>query len=458
MHASTNPCSSDLAQTPASAGEITPTVVYGVLVLIFATVFGAVDRQILALMAEPLRKAMSLSDTELGLIKGVAFTLFSGVAAFPIGWLADRFGRRLVLGLCVLVWSACTAACGLTESFGGLFIAAAGMGIGEAGITPVVYGLLPQIVPPSRRILVNGIYSLAALLGAGLGITLGGVLMQHLEEIRTGLPDIFHQLDAWRLAFILTGAPGPLVVALIVFIRVRKTEQPRVGREHPAVSHAMTIRGYLNLHWRTAVGIFGGLGLATMGLHASIGWVPVIATRTFGEPSALVGKGIGMAYLIGTVLGAAFGWCGVRYFGHRIGRQMPIRINTLGMLAAATTALGYLFVSGAQQLYVLVGIQVSAVIAGTVLIPTILQDITPPGLRSRLIGLGGILGLSLSALAPVLVGAMSDRMTHLAMGLPIAMCVVCTSGLFLAALLMHATRRFYARTVSEMEALEVASP
>ena len=157
------------------------TAAYALGVLVTAAVFAAVNRQILVLLGEPIRQSLGLSDTQLGLLQGLGVTLFCGLAAVPIGWLADRFGRRRLRALCILVWSAATAACGMAQDFTALFVAAAVLGIGEAGLTPIVYGLLPDAVPERRRALatVEGV--------AGPEDELGEPALAMLGHLRTAL-------------------------------------------------------------------------------------------------------------------------------------------------------------------------------------------------------------------------------------------------------------------------------
>ncbi|WP_349741992.1 MFS transporter [Roseateles cavernae] len=418
---------------------------YGVLILIVATVFAAIDRQILVLLAEPMRASLGLSDTKLGLLQGVAITLFAGLAAVPIGWLADRFGRRSLLALSVLVWATATAACGLAGDFQALFLAAIGLGIGEAGLAPIIYGLIPDVVPERRRALANGIYALAAILGTGLGLTLSGGLMHGLDDLRPLLPAALQGLESWRLAFLAVAAPGPLVALAVLLIRVRRTPAVVPGQD---AAPAASVRAYLNGQSLTALGVFGSAGLAALGLAAVGNWVPVIAARSFGASAAEVGQGIGGAYLLGTLAGAAAGAVAVKRLRRRLGVATPVRVIALGMGIAALGSGLLLFTDSVLQIYLLFGVQVAALIAGSVLAPTMLQDMTPAPLRSRVIALGTVVSVGLSALSPVLVGLLSDALQPEPRGLLISVALVCTVAMGLGAVLMHCVEAAFVRTVT----------
>jgi len=437
-----------LASAPrVPAGRWTAAAVsaYGLLVLIIATVFGALDRQILVLLAEPMRQSLQLTDTKLGLLQGAGITLFAGVAAVPVGWLADRYGRRSVLAACVLVWAAATAACGMATDFPALFLAAAGLGIGEAGLSPIVFGLIPEIVSPRRRVLANGVYALAAIFGAGLGIALSGAMVQSLDALRPLLPTALQGLESWRLAFLVVALPGPLVALAVLLIRLHP--QRDAGHAAAAANARPELRDYARAHLRCMVGVFGGSGLAGLGLAASGNWLPIIATRSFGAPAGAVGQGMGAAYLLGTAAGATLGALGVRLLGRRLGLALPLRVIAVGSAVAALAAALMPLALSVNSLYLLFGVQVTALIAGSVLLPTLLQDMTPAVLRSRLIAIGSVVTVLLSALSPVLVGALSDLLSASPQGLLMAVAGVGALAFALAALLMKSTEQAFVQTV-----------
>jgi MFS family permease len=420
---------------------------YGLLVLVIASVFSALDRQILVLLAEPMRQALGLSDTRLGLLQGVGITLLAGALAVPFGWLADRYGRRTLLGICLLLWGAGTAACGLAEDFSTLFVGAIGLGIGESGVTPIVYGLIPEIVPERRRGLANGIYTLAAILGAGLGMTLSGALVQALDDARPLLPAGLCTLELWRLAFLATALAGPVLALAVWLIRLQPGHR---GDDAPHDTARPALRAYVRAHRRTMVSVFAGSGLLTMGIAAGANWAPIVATREFGATPAEVGEGIGAAYLLGTLAGAMLGAAGVRLLRRRAGLATPVRVITVGATVAGLASLLMPAVPGVAGLYLLFGLQVAALIAGSVLVPTLLQDMTPAALRSRLIAIGTGVTLGLGALSPVVVGALSDLMQANPHGLLFAMAGVGATAFAASAAIMRTAEKPFLHTVNDI--------
>lgn len=455
------PFPSEAAVPPREPLRVWLLAWYGLAVLVATSVLAAVDRQILVLLAEPIRQSLNLSDTKLGLLQGVGIALFAGLAAVPLGSLADRYGRKPVLAGCVLLWTAATAACGMAWNFPSLFIAAIGLGIGEAGLAPVVYGMIPDIVPPSRRVLANGIFALASILGAGLGISLSGAMIGSIDAIRPLLPAALTGLEAWRLSFFVVAIPGPLMALLIVGIRIRSraaaaaaappaTPDPTALPVHgPAIT---TLREYFRAHARTALGIFGGAGLGSLGIQALGAWAPVLAARKFGATAQEVGQGFGAAYMIGTLAGAALGAVAVKLLRPSTGAATPVRVLGAGTGLAALVCIALPWATSALQIYLLFGVQVVCLIAGTVVAPTILQDISPPALRSRVIAMGTVIATLLGAASPVLVGLVSDALSAHAGALALSVAIVASTSMAVGALLTRWSERHFVRTVAALDA------
>ena len=417
---------------------------YGLGVLIAATILAAVDRQILVLLAEPIRLSLGLSDTKLGLLQGLGIALFAGIAAFPLGWLADKFSRRIVLASCVLVWTAGTAACGMAWDFSSLFAAAVCLGIGEAGLAPIVYGLIPDMVPARKRVLANGIYAIASIFGAGLGIGLSGELIQSMPTIRTLLPVNIHDLEPWRLAFFVVAVPGPVVALLILTIRTKSSARKRTGDGSPATA---LLSAYMRLHWKTLLSVIGGTGMGGLGIAALAAWAPVVASRMFGASPQAVGQGISAGYIVGTIVGAVVGGYGVKRLRAHLGVATPLRVMVVGLALSACASIGLAFATTAHQVYWLFGLQVAFLISATVVAPTILQDLTPAALRSRVIALSSVITILLSALSPVLVGLASDLLKIRPDGLQIAVAVVAFTSMLIGAFVTWRAEGRFVQTV-----------
>ena len=167
-----------------------------ILLVVFALNF--MDRQILAVLAEPIKRDLALSDTQLGLLYGLAFAVFYSILGIPLGRLADRFDRARILTVSVALFSLMTALCGVAASYWQLLLARIGVGIGEAGTNPPSHSMIADLFPVDRRSTAMSIFALGPCLGVLLGFLVGGW---------------FGQILGWRVAFLIAGVVGLVVAA-----------------------------------------------------------------------------------------------------------------------------------------------------------------------------------------------------------------------------------------------------
>jgi len=445
------------APAAARAPNASISAWYGLVILIIATLFSFVDREVLSLTAEPLRRSLGLSDTQLGLLQGVGMAFFAGIASLPVAYLADHFGRRVVLVAAVLIWSASAIGCGAARDFNELMLATACLGIGQAGLSPIVFGLIPDLFPPHQRILANTLYSLVATLGAALGLTVGGPLVTHVDEIRHLFPAALQALEGWRLSFFVVGLPGPLMALLILTMRMRRGAHAEAAETHgegagsDGAQRIGTVM-YIRTQMRTVVGLFGSFGLVGFGFGAIGGWSPIIAARTFGATPTEVGQGLAAAMAVGTVIGAVLAAPTARWMGPRIGLATPLRLIGWGLVVATPLCLLLPFVPSAAAMFTLIGIQVTTVTIGSLLFATAMQDVSPPYLRSQVLAIGKIVTLLFATGSPIAVGLLSDALHESPRGLLIAMSIVATVGLGSGGLLMRWAERPFAETVRRFTA------
>ncbi|HJS58456.1 MAG TPA: MFS transporter [Vicinamibacteria bacterium] len=182
---------------------------YALAVLVLVYVFNFLDRQLPAILAERIKPDLQVGDAQLGYLYGTAFAVFYALFGIPLGRLADAWDRPRLIAIGLGLWSLMTAASGRAGSFAWLALARVGVGVGEASATPAAYSLLSDYFPARRRATVLAIYSSGIYLGSGLGIALGGLIVE-----RWG----------WRAAFLAAGLPGLLLAAWVGTLR-----EPRRG-------------------------------------------------------------------------------------------------------------------------------------------------------------------------------------------------------------------------------------
>lgn len=193
-------------------------------ILLIVYIFNFLDRQIVNILAEPIKGELGLSDTQLGLLAGPAFAVFYALLGIPIARYADKEGTNRVrlIAASLAVWSAMTAVCGLAQNFVQLLLARIGVGVGEAGCTPAAHSLITDSVPPEKRSSAIAFYGLGVPVGSLLGLIIGGVV---------------NDLYGWRVALMMVGAPG-LLLALVVLYLMR---DPRHSRSEQAIEAARAV-------------------------------------------------------------------------------------------------------------------------------------------------------------------------------------------------------------------------
>lgn len=150
--------------------------------LILAYTFNFLDRQILGILAGSIKAELHLTDTQLGLMGGVAFAALYTTLGVPLAWLADRVSRTWIMTVALTVWSGFTVVCGLAGGFWSLFLARMGVGVGEAGGVAPAYSLIADYFPKEQRARALAVYSFGIPLGTALGVLFGGLIAAYVDD------------------------------------------------------------------------------------------------------------------------------------------------------------------------------------------------------------------------------------------------------------------------------------
>lgn len=174
---------------------------YVVTLCMLAYIFSFIDRQILALMIEPIKADLQLSDTQFSLLHGLAFSLFYAVMGLPLAYIADRFSRPKLISIGIIVWSLATATCGLSKNFIQLFLSRMAVGVGEAALSPAAYSMFSDMFSKDKLGRAVGIYSIGAFLGGGIAFLVGGYVINLLKGVTLIEVPLLGALKAWQIAF-----------------------------------------------------------------------------------------------------------------------------------------------------------------------------------------------------------------------------------------------------------------
>jgi MFS family permease len=329
------------ANARAAQGAVAPTARYAwymVAVLCVAYTLSFVDRMILALLVEPIKRDLGVSDTQIGLLHGFAFAIFYTTLGLPIARLADRTDRRRLIAAGVAFWSAMTALCGFARGFWELFLARVGVGVGEAALSPAAYSMLADSFPPNRLGRALGVYSSAIYGGAGVALLVGGSVAALAATATSVHVPLLGDVRPWQLAFLIVGAPGLLVALWVLSLR----EPPRKGAAVKTTAEPLrNVIAWLRTHARAYGCHFAGFALLSIVFNATIAWMPSVFVRVHGWSPGQGAFWIGMALIVfgtsGIIAGgmSADGW---RRRGKPDGSMRVGLTSALGVLPFAAAA------------------------------------------------------------------------------------------------------------------------
>lgn len=301
------------AAAPASSAIPYPTSGqswYLVFVLMIFYVFSFIDRQIISLLIGPIKRDLEISDTQIGLLSGFSFALFYCLLGIPIGWLADRKNRKAIIAVGVVVWSLMASLCGMAKTFGQLFLARVGVGVGEAALSPPAYSMITDAFPREKLGRAFSIYNLGIAIGSGIALLVGGLVVGAVTgEGKTFTLPLIGEIRAWQFVFIVTGAPGLLLPLLLLTVR----EPARRGliKAEPDAQAPASIPLSEVVRFMIKSGHFYSLHFIALALFAMLGyavgaWLPEVIHRTYDVPPSDVGKVLGISVLSVNVAGILF--------------------------------------------------------------------------------------------------------------------------------------------------------
>jgi predicted MFS family arabinose efflux permease len=366
--------------------------VLGLLFVVY--VFNFIDRQVLSILLEQVKRDLAVSDTFMGLLTGFAFAFLYTFAGIPIARYADRASRKSVIAVGLVVWSSMTAVSGLARSGLHLALARVGVGVGEAAGTPPAHSLLSDYFPPEQRATALSIYAMGVYVGVAFAFIGGGWLGEQF---------------GWRTVFYVVGLAG-LPLAVLVWTTVR--ELPRGFSDRVAVAPAAQIpfgaaarqlarnRSFVLIVLATSLQSLSGYGIMT--------WGPTFLIRQHGMPVADVGLTLGLAIGLMGGLGVLLGGRLADRFGARDARWY-MRLPALETAALIPFVLVFILADdlalslAAFYPFYLLGAMYVGPMHSTI------QGLVVPGLRATASALNlfvvNMIGLGVG---PLLIGALND--------------------------------------------------
>jgi predicted MFS family arabinose efflux permease len=366
---------------------------YILFILTVVYVFNFIERQILVILQESIKKDLHLSDTQLGLMSGFTFALFYVSFGIPIARLADKRNRKNIITLALIIWSGMTALSGRAQNFIHLLLARIGVGIGEAGGSPPAHSIISDLFPPHGRATAMAIYSTGISIGILIGFLLGGWIDHYF---------------GWRTAFLVVGIPG-IAFALILYFTVKEplrgfSENKTDARE------SISVKEVILTLWRSKSFRYLALGTGMAGYvgYANTSWQPSFLARLHSMKSNEIGYWLSFSIGIGSGLGYFLGG----YFADKIGKNEKrwyLWLPAASLLLAIPFSSVILFASNTK--IALIFISIPAFLVSFYLAPCIAVTHGLVGLRMRamssaiLLFVLNIIGLGCG---PLVTGMVSD--------------------------------------------------
>ena len=270
-----------------------------VAVIFLAGILANIDRAILSLLIPAIQSDFAITDTQIGLLSGVAFAVFYSTLGMPIARASDRGSRRLIIACGVAVWSVATAASGFATRFSHLFLARMGVGVGEAVLTPATVSLIADLFPKEQRGFALGAVGAANYIGGGLALLLGSIA---IAAAATLVP-LWGITEPWKIVFLIVGLPGVLVALLMLTV----AEPPRGHERDGETGSWAELMAFLSAR-RWVLGChFLGFSLEGAIAYAVAVWAPTFFVRNFQMTAAEAGLMLGPFLLVGGPLGGLIG-------------------------------------------------------------------------------------------------------------------------------------------------------
>ncbi len=373
---------------------------YVLAILVLVYTFNFMDRQIVGILAVPIKADLSLTDSQLGLMGGLAFALFYTSLGIPVARLADRVSRIGIMTCALALWSGMTAACGLTHSFVQLFLARVGVGVGEAGGVAPAYSLICDYFPRSARARALSVYSFGIPIGSAAGIVTGGLLSS---------------LISWRVAFYIVGLAG-LLITPVFKLTVREPvrgifDEPGTSRVQPTFRDILAALLRKPSFW----GLSLGAAASSMMGYGLFFWIPSFLVRSFGMNLLQASLSFGALVLVGGLVGI--------WIGGVIADHLGQRHKSAYALVPAIAFIGTVpfFIAGvlSTTLSMSIAVMVVPIALGLAWLGPVLaavQHLVAPNMRSTasaiFLFVNNLIGIGLGT---TLIGALSDAM-HLRFG------------------------------------------
>lgn len=405
-----------------------------VITLFLAQIVSTIDRGMLALVIDPVRTDLGISEMQIALLQGFAFSIFYVTVGLPLGAVADAVNRRKLLLAGIAVWSTATVAGGFAEGFGSMFASRLFIGVGEAVLGPCAVTMISDLFPPERRGRPMALYVFGSMIAYGLGSLICGLILDLAPQgAFAGLPFI-GQLAPWRIAFVLVGTSGVVLLALLATLREPARTTPTARPDGTKLSFGQGLRT-MGRECHVFLPYYMALALFAVGGVVATGWGAVFLTRTFGYAIGAAGKSLGLAQVLWAILGAVVAGFVVDKVRNRFGVAGRMRLAAALTLFALPSALPQFAGNDTLAIAMLGELMFVMAIYGSTML-SVLSEIAPPSLRGFAVALYAfVMTMIGGSLGPVAVAWLTESVFSDPLAVGWSMAIVGVTAFTLSALL-----------------------
>lgn len=441
------------AQDPAWPKPFTAW--YSVALLALISMMSNIDRSIITLLVEPIKADFELSDTQMSMLIGLAFSVPYMLVGLPMSRQADKGSRKLIISVGLTIWSLATALTALAQNFIGLLLARSTVGAAESVQGPSSLSLISDLVPRNRMARAMSIYSMGIAGGMAGSMIIGGVLLTFLGKLPNFSLPLVGELRDWQMVFVICGLPGLLLAALF-WITV--PEPARRGRKNSSAVPVREVAAFLWANRAIYVYLFLGIAILSIEAFGLLAWRVVFYERTYGWPPETSGPILGLITLVTLPIGLMLG----TFLGEKFDKlglpDSMLRIYVIGQFVMVPMAVaGPLMPSP----YLAIACGLISGVAGGVASPgqtASIQIVTPNEMRGQITAVYlftiSVIG---SGLGPIVVALCTDYVFADETQLRYAMALVAGTlgplGLFLA----YKAKKAYGEAVGKIIAEEKAT-
>jgi MFS family permease len=412
------------------------------------------DRFIISLLVDPIKRDLGLTDLQFGMLHGFAFAGTFALFGLALGTLADRVSRRWVIFVGVSVWSLATATCGFAQNFWHLMLARVGVGAGEATLNPCATSMLTDLFPRERLSFAMAIYAMGATIGGGTAYLIGGAIVSLTAHSEFFSLPVVGEVRSWQAVFFLVGVPGGLI-SLAIFTVPEPVRRGLSGVEHRGgwMTGYSELWQFMKQHRTFFLCHYIGFAIALVVVTGGGSWYPMHMKRAFGWTPAQIGVNLGLTVVVAAIVGKSIAGRVMDMMFQRGYRDAQLRWYMGALIAAVPTGLVAFTATNPWVCLGTLGVFSALMQPYPVCAYTSLNLVTPSHLRGTGVAFfGATAGLLGAGTGPILVPAAAKLLSDSDSGLGLGLAAVAAVGCPLAAVALGLGLKSMREAVAAAEA------